>query len=462
MAVTRSATRSTTAAASSSTDASVEAAQSVAQATSTAGTKKRKTADSPAEPVQKKARATKAKSAKQSVPPSQSNAAPISGSSAAPAPGTSADGEELVPAVLTFSFEEAKQHLIRVDSRFEDVFRRVKCKPYEHLERVDPFRYAPREVCLGQQISWKAAASITHKFVRLFDPSIPESVAESRSTFFPSAHQVVTKDVATLRTAGLSARKAEYILDLAARFADGRLSTRKLLQADDEELHTMLTEVRGIGRNDPLADVASAVDMFAMFSLRRPDILPVGKFDCGDLGVQRGVLRWFTSLHSPSNPISLREDKLSDQDQGEPVASNRPPSTGAEGAGGPMTVPRAATPDASSIAPAPDSLLVPGTAVKGKEKTADEGATMGLPKLFTPSINKTLNMQTTSGEDEGELQPPPLPEGLTVAVLKSRLSGKKVKGALLTPKEMEDLTECWRPYRSLGVYYMWALAEEPK
>ena len=38
------------------------------------------------------------------------------------------------------------------------------------------------------------------------------------------------------------------MLDLAARFADGRLSTRKLLEADDEGLHSMLTEVRGIGR----------------------------------------------------------------------------------------------------------------------------------------------------------------------------------------------------------------------
>lgn len=37
------------------------------------------------------------------------------------------------------------------------------------------------------------------------------------------------------------------VLDLASRFADGRLSTRKLLEADDEELHRMLTEVRGIG-----------------------------------------------------------------------------------------------------------------------------------------------------------------------------------------------------------------------
>lgn len=47
---------------------------------------------------------------------------------------------ELLPAVLTFSLDEAKQHLIRADPRFEDLFSRLKCRPWEHLERVDPFR----------------------------------------------------------------------------------------------------------------------------------------------------------------------------------------------------------------------------------------------------------------------------------------------------------------------------------
>jgi DNA-3-methyladenine glycosylase II len=51
----------------------------------------------------------------------------------------------------------------------------------------------------------------------------------------------------TLRTAGLSARKAEYILDLAGRFASGALSTRVLLDADDAALREMLLAVRGIG-----------------------------------------------------------------------------------------------------------------------------------------------------------------------------------------------------------------------
>jgi DNA-3-methyladenine glycosylase II len=77
----------------------------------------------------------------------------------------------------------------------------------------------------------------------------------------------VATDLATLRTAGLSGRKAEYseysqhvviqtswptlsyvVHDLAARFADGRLSTEKLLQATDEELSEMLIDIYGIGK----------------------------------------------------------------------------------------------------------------------------------------------------------------------------------------------------------------------
>ena len=47
----------------------------------------------------------------------------------------------LVPAVLTFDFQEAKRHLIQADHRFEDLFQRMTCKPFEQLERVHPFRY---------------------------------------------------------------------------------------------------------------------------------------------------------------------------------------------------------------------------------------------------------------------------------------------------------------------------------
>jgi hypothetical protein len=47
----------------------------------------------------------------------------------------------LVPAVLTFDFQEAKRHLIQADHRFEDLFQRMTCKPFEQLERVHPYRY---------------------------------------------------------------------------------------------------------------------------------------------------------------------------------------------------------------------------------------------------------------------------------------------------------------------------------
>ncbi|PCH43456.1 DNA glycosylase [Wolfiporia cocos MD-104 SS10] len=342
----------------------------------------------------------------------------------------------LVPAVLSFSFDDAKAHLVRADARFAELFARMPCRPFEHLARVDPFQTLANSI-LGQQISWLAARAIAHRFIRLFDPSLPERPPEHSSsiTFFPTARQVAQTDVTTLRGAGLSGRKAEYVLDLAARFADGRLSTEKLLRADDDALYEMLTAVRGIGR--------WTVDMFALFSLRRPDILPVG-----DLGVQRGVLRWHLALHSPTaHPLSISPAKL-------PRAPTEEPEGGAEASTSRLEEARGVTPDASSVPPAP------ATPARGKGKGRSRGTSGGggvLPAPLTPSTAQTLSMHA-SGDP-----PPPLPAGLTAAGLAGRLDGKKkIKGALLTPGEMEALTDAWRPYRSLGVYYMWALAGPPK
>ena len=54
---------------------------------------------------------------------------------------TPKDGADaLVPATLTFSLEKAKEHLIRADHRFEDIFDKMPCKPYENLEQFHPFR----------------------------------------------------------------------------------------------------------------------------------------------------------------------------------------------------------------------------------------------------------------------------------------------------------------------------------
>ena len=53
---------------------------------------------------------------------------------------TSQNSSGLVPAVLTFSFDDAKEHLTGVDHRFKDLFNKMECKPFQQLERVHPFR----------------------------------------------------------------------------------------------------------------------------------------------------------------------------------------------------------------------------------------------------------------------------------------------------------------------------------
>lgn len=121
-----------------------------------------------------------------------------------------------------------------------------------------------KRLTIPSQVSGQAAASIRKKFTALFEDTHPS---------FPSPAQVIAKDLPTLRTAGLSQRKAEYISGLAEKFASGELRAQMLVSASDEELIEKLVAVRGLGR--------WSVEMFACFGLKRMDV-----FSTGDLGVQ--------------------------------------------------------------------------------------------------------------------------------------------------------------------------------
>lgn len=339
---------------------------------------------------------------------------------------------ELVPAQLTFDLDVAKAHLIKADPRFAELFERRACKPFVHLNTVDPFRTLCTSI-LSQQISTLAARSIGHRFCRMYDPSLPEKYENGQTwELFPTAQQVAATPLPALRSAGLSSRKAEYLHDLAAHFADGRITTHKLREATDGELSEMLIAVRGIG--------PWTVHMFALFSLRHPDILPVG-----DLGVQKGLARWVLASHSPKDAVTLPAEKEEDGD-----------GDAAEEPGEPARRATTAEPDAASELPA--LMMPPPSTPKRKAAELDDdepssNAEPLLPPPFTPSLNRILNAPE-------KVTPIPLPEGLSVAQLRSRLTGKtKVKGAILTPTEMEHLTEAWKPYRSLGVWYMWALLD---
>ncbi|KAF2201992.1 DNA glycosylase [Delitschia confertaspora ATCC 74209] len=164
--------------------------------------------------------------------------------------------------------KDACEHLCKVDPRLKGLIEKHHCEifsPEGLREVVDPFTALASGI-IGQQVSGQAAASIRKKFVSLF-PSAPS---------FPSPSKVIALDIPTLRTAGLSQRKAEYIHGLAEKFASGELSAQMLITASDEDLIEKLVAVRGLGR--------WSVEMFACFALKRMDV-----FSTGDLGVQRGM-----------------------------------------------------------------------------------------------------------------------------------------------------------------------------
>ena len=126
-----------------------------------------------------------------------------------------------------------------------------------------------------QQLAGRAAQSIYERFVALFAPSR-----------FPSPRQVLDMPPERLLTAGLSRAKATYVRDLAEHVARGALNFRRFARMDDEEIIAELTRVRGIGR--------WTAEMFLMFNLGRPDVLPVD-----DLGFRNAVRKAYGMTERP-------------------------------------------------------------------------------------------------------------------------------------------------------------------
>ena len=149
---------------------------------------------------------------------------------------------------------------LQCQSRFEVMFRKIPCKPFEDAvdmeaiesgqrdssNHVNPYRSLVTSI-LGQQVSWLAARAITHRFIRIWYPDLPEKYTPGYPVDgFPTPIQVFEESIPTLRSAGLSQRKAEYIQDLSARFADGRLTAEKLISMSDQEMRDALIAVRGV------------------------------------------------------------------------------------------------------------------------------------------------------------------------------------------------------------------------
>lgn len=129
----------------------------------------------------------------------------------------------------------------------------------------------------------------------------------------------------------------------------------------------------------------------------------------GDLGIQRGIVRWFLSLHSPAHSYSISPEKIG----GAATAKKVKGKSAAKA----DELPSLADINANS-ADAGESSVPPG------EVSAATEDLPSLPPTFTPSIKKILNKEAQSAGKKVV----PLPSGIDVALLKSRLSGKnKIK-----------------------------------
>ena len=132
----------------------------------------------------------------------------------------------------------------------------------------------------GQQLSVKAARSIFLRLQARFDGRTP------------TPEEILADDPEALRAAaGFSRAKVRYLRSLAEHVQRGELELDRLTQLDDETIIAELTAVKGIGE--------WTAHMFLMFTLHRPDVLPVG-----DLGVRNAVMRAY-GLERPPDPQAL-------------------------------------------------------------------------------------------------------------------------------------------------------------
>jgi len=170
---------------------------------------------------------------------------------------------------------KALRHLNR-DNRFRSVIKGIGKPDLRHTRNA--FESLVRAI-VYQQISGKAAASILAKFLA----AIPHRK-------YPTPKEVLATPMRKLRGAGLSKQKVLYIRDLAAKFDSGYITPKKFPHMSDEEIRDHLIAVKGIGR--------WSADMFLMFSLNRPDVLPTG-----DLGIQKGFQKLFNMRKLPNAKV---------------------------------------------------------------------------------------------------------------------------------------------------------------
>lgn len=170
-------------------------------------------------------------------------------------------------------WQEACRHLMKRDRVMKKL---IPAHPGVCLRsRGDAFITLARSI-VGQQISVKAAQSVWERFEQLPRKMTPSAVLKLK--------------VDDMRASGLSARKVEYLVDLALHFANNQVHIDEWAEMDDESIIAELVAIRGIGR--------WTAEMFLIFHLMRPNVLPLD-----DIGLQNGISRAYFS----GEPVSRSE-----------------------------------------------------------------------------------------------------------------------------------------------------------
>ncbi|MBI4265064.1 MAG: DNA-3-methyladenine glycosylase 2 family protein [Acidobacteria bacterium] len=178
---------------------------------------------------------------------------------------------------MSIDYAKACSVLARRDPVLRSLMRRHGVCGLAASQHADPFKALVHAI-MSQQLSTKASATIAGRFDGLFGGC-------------PTPAQVAAVPDDRLRGVGLSAQKVGYVRDLCGRIADGSLPLHALERMPDDEVVTALTRVNGIGR--------WTAEMFLMFRLHRPDVLPVG-----DLGIVKAVQKVY-GLRTAPTPARL-------------------------------------------------------------------------------------------------------------------------------------------------------------
>ena len=172
---------------------------------------------------------------------------------------------------------KALNHLKKSDPVLAAIIERVgACR----MEFGPPEFQSLAESIVYQQLNGNAAATIFKRFTALAgEPVVPEGILKLTD--------------AQLRSVGLSKQKSSYLKDMAGRAVRGELDFTRLPAMTDDEVIQHLTQVKGVGD--------WTAQMFLMFTLRRPNVLPTG-----DYGIQVAIKKHYKKRKMPKPEVMTK------------------------------------------------------------------------------------------------------------------------------------------------------------